>query len=191
MPVIARPAMPVMPRPVAPVYRPPTPVVAAPVRPVVPAVPVPPPTAVPPATGWNWLTPAGPAAPGLPNVTSGSLRLGTVAQAAKGADVGINVISMRGNDTVKFTIAAQINGNWTPIYNIATPATLTPGWQSVTLHVNYDEINSYLHTVNPALNIAAGTKVAVGATFSTGHNTGMPGWTSNNGSEQDVYVTLP
>jgi hypothetical protein len=172
-------------------------VYAQPARPVINAVPaqprpvVPVVGAVPPASSWGWLSPVTAAVSNPGNVTSGSLRLVSAATGPKGADVSLNVISMRGNDTVRFSIGAQVNGNWTPLYNIAAQATLTPGWQTLTLHVNYEEVNAYLKSVNPALALQPGQQVAIGATFSTGHNTGMPGWTSNNGSEQNIFVALP
>jgi hypothetical protein len=170
---------------------------AQPARPVINAVPaqprpvVPVVSAVPPSSSWNWLSgPVGPPA-GLPVVRSGSLRLGTVAAAAKGADVQIHLTSARGNETAKFSIGAQVNGNWYPLYNIQAPATATAAWQTFTLHLNYEEINTFLHTVNPSLNLDAGKQIAIGATFNGRHNTGMPGWTSNNGSEENIFVTLP
>ncbi len=146
---------------------------------------------VQPASTWGWLSPVTAATTNPGNVTSGSLRLVSAGTGPKGADVQLNVTSMRGNDTVRFSIGAQVNGNWVALYNIATQAALTPGWQTVTLHVNYEEVNAYLKSVNPALALQPGQQVAIGATFSTGHNTGMPGWTSNNGSEQNIFVTLP
>ncbi len=67
----------------------------------------------------------------------------------------------------------------------------TPGWQQFTLHVDYDAVDAYLQSVNPALGVTPNMNSAIGIRFMSGHDTGIPGWSQNQGTERDAPVALP
>jgi hypothetical protein len=148
----------------------------------------------PPPSGW--VSPPGPAIPTeaarLGNPTAGSVAITSITPTKTGADVVVHVASIRTPDSFHFFVGGQVNGNWTAIYSIPDLINLaTPGWNQFTLHLDYSAIDAYLKGVNPALGLQPDMQSAIGIRFTSGHDTGMPGWSSNTGTERDAFVKLP
>jgi hypothetical protein len=148
----------------------------------------------PPPSGWV----GGPAAVDvatatkLGNPTAGSVAIGSITPTKNGADVVAYVATVRPPDSFRFFVGAQINGNWMPIFNIPDLVRLSgAGWNAFTLHLDYAQIDTYLKGVNPSLGVQDNMNGAIGIRFTSGHDTGIPGWSQNQGTEKDAITTLP
>jgi hypothetical protein len=99
---------------------------------------------------------------------------------------------VRPPDSFRFFLGAQINGSWMPIFNVPDLVRLSaPGWQVFTLHVDYAQVDAYLQGVNPALKLTPSMNGAIGIRFTSGHDTGIPSWSQNKGTEKDAVTQLP
>jgi hypothetical protein len=148
----------------------------------------------PPPSGWvSGPVPADPAtAAKLGNPTAGSVAITGITPTKGGADVTAYVASIRAPDSFKFSVGGQVNGNWMAIFAIPDLMNVAgPGWNQYTIHVDYDAIDAYLKGVNPALGITTDMGAAIGIKFTSGHDTGIPGWSSNTGTERDALTKLP
>jgi hypothetical protein len=149
---------------------------------------------LPPPSGWVEGPVAADAATAtrLGDPTAGSVAIGAVTPTRTGADVTAYVATVRPPDMFRFFVGAQINGNWMPIYSVPDLVRLSAnGWQQFTLHLDYAAIDTYLKGVNPALGVTPDMSGAIGIRFTSGHDTGIPGWSQNQGTEKDALTKLP
>lgn len=124
--------------------------------------------------------------------SAGSVAIGSVKPTAKGADVVVHLATVAPPDGVAFSIGAQLNGNWGVIFNVPDVIRLpNPGWHTFTLHLDYAQIEALLQKAQPGLTLPPDLNAAIGARYATGHNTGIPGWSQNLGTEKDAPLTLP
>jgi hypothetical protein len=124
--------------------------------------------------------------------TAGSVAIESVTATKSGVDIVANVATVVPPDSFHFFIGAQINGNWMPIFNVPDLVNISgPDWHQFTLHVDYAAVDTYLKSVNPALGLTPDMSGAVGIRFTSGHDTGIPGWSQNQGTEKDAITTLP
>jgi hypothetical protein len=149
---------------------------------------------LPPPSGWV----SGPTAADASTVaklgspTAGSIAIGGITPTKVGADIKTYVATIRPPDMFRFFVGAQINGNWMPIFNVPDLVRLSAaGWTEFTLHLDYSQIDAYLKGVNPSLGVAPNMTGAIGIRFTSGHDTGIPGWSQNVGTEKDALITLP
>jgi hypothetical protein len=148
-----------------------------------------------PPSGWiNGPNPADAATIAqLGGPTEGSVAVMSTTPTKTGADVVVHV-GWNGNPPPAFHvfIGAQLNGSWLPIYSIPDNNTLpSSGWSQFTLHLDYAAMEAYLKGVNPSLGVQPNMNAAIGITFGNGHRTGMPGWSSNVGTEREAHLQLP
>ena len=148
----------------------------------------------PPPSGWvsgPWpVDPAVSQKLGAP--TAGSVAIESVTATKSGVDIVANVATVVPPDSFHFFIGAQINGNWMPIFNVPDLVNISgPDWHQFTLHVDYGAVDTYLKSVNPSLGLTPDMSGAVGIRFTSGHDTGIPGWSQNQGTEKDAITTLP
>jgi hypothetical protein len=148
----------------------------------------------PPPSGW--VSAAAAAIPTeatrLGNPTAGSVAITSVTPTKTGADVVVHVASVRPPDSFHFFVGGQVNGNWMPIFSIPDLVNVTAaGWTQYTLHLDYSAIDAYLKGVNPALGVVTDMQSAIGIKFTSGHDTGIPGWSQNQGTERDAPFKLP
>ncbi len=110
-----------------------------------------------------------------------------------GVDIVAYVASIQPPDSFRFFRGGQLSGNWGDlIYGVPDLIRVSQqGWNELTLHVDYSAVDAYLKGVNPALGVTPDMASAVGIRFTSGHDTGIPGWSQNSGTERDALVTLP
>lgn len=124
----------------------------------------------------------------LGSPTTGSISVGTVTPTPYGCDMVVHLGTTQASDSVRLSLCAQVNGNWSPVFVVPQNVSLpSPGWSTITLQVNYAAVEQYLQTANITVGVAGLGPGALLAEFpSTNHNTGMPGTSANSGTDRDT-----